>query len=1205
MSLCTYLLIKFLKKRIARRRAEEASIDGVPTPLDLPSPSVSLENEIVSGEGLVSALYDLNTILAATGIFSNENKLGEGGYGPVYKGKLHDGQEIAVKRLSKKSGQGSREFKNEVELISKLQHRNLVRLLGCCVHGDEKLLIYEFMPNKSLDAFLFDASKSRLLDWTKRFNIIEGIARGLLYLHRDCRLKIMHRDLKASNVLLDQNFNPKISDFGMARILHDDQILARTDRVVGTIGYMSPEYAMEGQISEKSDVFSFGVLLLEVVSGKRNNYFLDEDLALNLLGYAWTLWKENRVVELIDPSLGDSWSQEEVMRCIKLGLLCVQELPVDRPTMSVVVAVLNGDINLPEPKQPSWNTSRSILRIRMDSSFQVLECYLTFVRPLPRLLLLQQLRQWGCPLRIPGNEAIPAFSMLHQRKENVDEASLDKRRRVVAGKTGASPNDRGRQVLSAVNAGPDPVGNRDQVAPAEGSDGGNVAAIEFESREDVERLLGEKMKGKNKNDYKGKSEQMMEYIKKLRVCIRWYMDLEDKYLAEQENLRNLMAAEENRHSDIENQMRAKVTELEATIEELKRECESLQERFKKEAADKLAAIKTYEDERDARIAIESSRAALSQDLERVSQETGRLNDQLKIVQDNNKRLQEYNASLQLYNSNLQADALQNGETISRLQNEKSAIMENLSGLRDHINSLKSQLDSSRSSQQVAVKQKEDLMKEISCLRSELQQVRDDREHSLEQVQSLTQEVAKFKEITGKSSKDLDMITTKTIALEETCASQRDQIRLLQHQLAASNEKLKQADMTATETMSEYEEQKKTVNDLQNRLVEAEFQILEAEKLRKKLHNTILELKGNIRVFCRVRPVLPDNDSSGTDGAVVSYPTSMETAGRGIDLMHSTQKYSFTFDKVFNHEASQEDVFFEISQLVQSALDGYKVVCIFAYGQTGSGKTFTMMGNPEIQEQKGLIPRSLEQVFETSQSLQCQGWKYKMQASMLEIYNEAIRDLLSPGRPSSLEANAAVNKQYSIKHDSGGNTIVSDLTIVDVCSIKEVSFLLQQAAQSRSVGRTHMNEQSSRSHFVFTLRIFGVNESTEQQVQGVLNLIDLAGSERLARSGATGDRLKETQAINKSLSALSDVIAAIAKKEDHVPFRNSKLTYLLQPCLGGDSKTLMFVNISPESSSAGESICSLRFAARVNSCEIGIPRRQTQSRPLLDSRLSYG
>jgi kinesin family protein C1 len=226
----------------------------------------------------------------------------------------------------------------------------------------------------------------------------------------------------------------------------------------------------------------------------------------------------------------------------------------------------------------------------------------------------------------------------------------------------------------------------------------------------------------------------------------------------------------------------------------------------------------------------------------------------------------------------------------------------------------------------------------------------------------------------------------------------------------------------------------------------------------------------------------------------------------------------------------------------------------------------------------------------------------MQASMLEIYNETIRDLLAPGRSNSVEMSAG--KQYTIKHDAQGNTTVSDLTTADVFSTADVTSLLEKASHSRSVGRTQMNEQSSRSHFVFTLKIFGSNESTGQQVQGVLNLIDLAGSERLAKSGSTGDRLKETQAINKSLSALSDVIFAIAKNDDHVPFRNSKLTYLLQPCLGGDSKTLMFVNIAPEASSVNETVCSLRFASRVNACEIGVARRQTQARSS-DSRLSYG
>lgn len=797
-------------------------------------------------------------------------------------------------------------------------------------------------------------------------------------------------------------------------------------------------------------------------------------------------------------------------------------------------------------------------------------------------------RSQNLPPRTPGNN----------RKEAVDELPLDKRRKLGLGKM-VGPTNRSRQALSAINGGPASCGPGEP-SPSTGSDGGN-SGVDFSCREDVEQLLAEKMKGKR--DLKGKNEQMMEYIKKLRTCIKWFMELEDGYMMEQEKVRDLLKSEEKRHIEIETQRNVQLKELNAMIEDLQRECLSLKENLSKERDEKLAAIKSFEEEAEARIMSENLRASLSEDFQRITQELERSNDQIKILQETNRRLQEYNTSLQQYNSNLQADAVKNGEAISRLQKEKSAMMETLTGLRDHANLLKNQLDSSRSSQQDAVKQKEELKNEVICLRSELHQVRDDRDHHVAQVQILSSEIANYKELTCKTSKELDIRMTTSTALEEACSSQREQIKALELQLAVANEKLKRADLTTMETMAEYEDQKKIIQDLQSRIADAEIKIVDGEKLRKKLHNTILELKGNIRVFCRVRPAIPDSEIDDVEGPIVSYPTSTEALGRGIDLMHHAQKYSFTFDKVFTHEASQEAVFVEISQLVQSALDGYKV-CIFAYGQTGSGKTYTMMGKPETPERKGLIPRSLEQIFQTSQSLQNQGWRYKMQASMLEIYNETIRDLLAPNRPGSHEPSAALSKQYTIKHDSTGTTHVSDLTIVDVCSIREVSFLLQQAAQSRSVGRTQMNEQSSRSHFVFTLRISGVNESTEQQVQGVLNLIDLAGSERLAKSGSTGDRLKETQAINKSLSALSDVIFAIAKKEDHVPYRNSKLTYLLQPCLGGDSKTLMFVNVSPEASSVGESISSLRFAARVNSCEIGVPRRHTQMRSL-DPRLSFG
>ncbi|GAB2233615.1 hypothetical protein Droror1_Dr00002841 [Drosera rotundifolia] len=304
-------------------------------------------------------LFRFNMIVQATNNFSDKNKLGEGGFGPVYKGELKGGQEIAVKRLSKDSKQGLDEFKNEVVCIARLQHRNLVRLLGCCIHAEERMLIYEYMPNKSLDYFIFDENRSMLLDWPRRLQIIHGIARGLLYLHEDSRLRIIHRDLKASNVLLDADMNPKISDFGMARSFDGNNSQAKTLRVVGTYGYMSPEYAIDGQFSVKSDVFSFGVLLLEIVSGKRNRGFNHPGHCHNLLGHAWSRYMEGGGLELVDPVTGDSCNAHQVLRCVHIGLLCVQQCPDDRPTMSTVIVMLDSDRELPPPKVPGFFIGRN------------------------------------------------------------------------------------------------------------------------------------------------------------------------------------------------------------------------------------------------------------------------------------------------------------------------------------------------------------------------------------------------------------------------------------------------------------------------------------------------------------------------------------------------------------------------------------------------------------------------------------------------------------------------------------------------------------------------------------------------------------------------------------------------------------------------------------------------------------------------------
>ncbi|XP_050205691.1 cysteine-rich receptor-like protein kinase 2 [Mercurialis annua] len=319
---------------------------------------------------LVKTLHDsslnfkYSTLEKATESFADANKIGQGGFGSVYKGVLSDGREIAVKRLFFNNRHRAADFYNEVNMISSVEHKNLVRLLGCSCSGPESLLVYEFLPNTSLDRFILDKNKGKALTWEKRNDIIIGTAEGLVYLHENSKIRIIHRDIKASNILLDSRFRAKIADFGLARSFQEDKSHIST-AIAGTLGYMAPEYLAHGQLTEKVDVYSFGVLLLEIVTGKQNNRSKGSEYSDSLVTLTWKQFQAGIVEELYDPNLmlhnhHNINVKNDVYRVVHIGLLCTQEIPSLRPTMAKALQMLTTEENLPAPSNPPFIDERTM-----------------------------------------------------------------------------------------------------------------------------------------------------------------------------------------------------------------------------------------------------------------------------------------------------------------------------------------------------------------------------------------------------------------------------------------------------------------------------------------------------------------------------------------------------------------------------------------------------------------------------------------------------------------------------------------------------------------------------------------------------------------------------------------------------------------------------------------------------------------------------
>ncbi|XP_056144919.1 carboxy-terminal kinesin 2-like [Lampris incognitus] len=448
------------------------------------------------------------------------------------------------------------------------------------------------------------------------------------------------------------------------------------------------------------------------------------------------------------------------------------------------------------------------------------------------------------------------------------------------------------------------------------------------------------------------------------------------------------------------------------------------------------------------------------------------------------------------------------------------------------------------------------------------------EVELKALLGVTEELEKTTSDKNNLQRDLSNLCDKYKAMETFRDTQELELQTLKKKLSVQESTL--ACLQAT-----LRDREEDIRSFQGTIANQRDAIHAGEMERRQLHNTIQELKGNIRVFCRVRPLVGGGlikhiQLSGSDNKMTLTLVKTQESHTG-QARDSEKQYKFKLDKVFGPHASQQEVFEELSLLVQSALDGYNVCC-FAYGQTGSGKTYTMEGG-DLEETRGVIPRAMQQVFRASKMLGEQGWEFSFTVSFLEIYNETLRDLLYTGMASK-------RPELDMHKSTSNEVTVTNINYKKVTSEDQVFDLIDLAKKNRSIGQTNLNDCSSRSHSVFKLDIEGENTGRDIKFKSSLCLVDLAGSERMVKSQCQGERFKEMTAINSSLYHLGIVITALANREGYVPYRNSKLTYLLQGCLAGNGKTLMFVNIAPEPENFGETLSSLRFACKVNNCVTG-------------------